>query len=140
MGLVVLLIIGVIVCIFPIAIIALIVSAIVKKNKEAKGNNKSLERTIRQIYIYIILIITFISILFGIIVTFRVGLDVILPEESIYETSYSDEQREKNANIVELFTTLSLVIAVIPVYIYHNKLAQESRKVDMDEFENKEIN
>ena len=68
------------------------------------------------------------------------GLDVILPEESIYETSYSDEQREKNANIVELFTTLSLVIAVIPVYIYHNKLAQESRKVDMDEFENKEIN
>lgn len=140
MGLVVLLIIGIIVCIFPIAIIALIVSAIVKKNKEAKGNNKSLERTIRQIYIYIILIITFISILFGIIVTFRVGLDVILPEESIYETSYSDEQREKNANIVELFTTLSLVIAVIPVYIYHNKLAQESRKVDVDESENKEIN
>lgn len=140
MGLVVVLIIGVIVCIFPIAIITLIVSAIVKKNKEAKGNNKSFERTIRQIYIYIILIITFISILFGIIVTFRVGLDVILPEESIYETSYSDEQREKNANIVELFTTLSLVIAVIPVYIYHNKLAQESRKVDVDESENKERN
>ena len=138
MGLVVVLIIGVIVCIFPIAIITLIVSAIVKKNKEAKGNNKSFERTIRQIYIYII--ITFISILFGIIVTFRVGLDVILPEESIYETSYSDEQREKNANIVELFTTLSLVIAVIPVYIYHNKLAQESRKVDVDESENKERN
>ena len=51
MGLVLVLIIGVIVCIFPIAIITLIVSAIVKKNKEAKGNNKSFERTIRQIYI-----------------------------------------------------------------------------------------
>ena len=60
MGLVVVLIIGVIVCIFPIAIITLIVSAIVKKNKEAKGNNKSFERTIRQIYIYIILIIIYL--------------------------------------------------------------------------------
>ena len=140
MGLIVLLIIGIIVFIFPIAIIALIISSIVKKNKEGKGKNNSFERNIRNIYIYIILITTFISILFGVIVTFRIGLDVILPEESIYETSYSDEQREKNANIVELFTTLSLVIAVIPVYIYHNKLAQESRKVDMDEFENKEIN
>ena len=140
MGLIVLLIIGIIVCIFPIAIIALIISSIVKRNKEGKGKNNSFERNIRNIYIYTILITTFISILFGVIVTFRIGLDVILPEESVYETSYSYKQREKNANIVSLITTLSLVIAVIPVYIYHNKLAQESRKVDMDEFENKEIN
>ena len=137
MGLIVLLIIGIIVCIFPIAIIALIISSIVKRNKEGKGKNNSFERNIRNIYIYTILITTFISILFGVIVTFRIGLDVILPEESVYETSYSYKQREKNANIVSLFTTLSLVIAVIPVYIYHNKLAQEARKLDVDELENK---
>jgi len=129
MALIVLLI-GIIVCILPIAIIALIISAIVKKNKESKSN---FEEIIRNIYIYIILIITFISIIAGIIGTFRIGLDVILPEESVYETSYQDKQQERNGNIIELFTTLALVIAVTPVFIYHNKLAKEARKVNLEE-------
>jgi len=136
MGIVIVLI-GIIVCIFPIAVISLIVSAIVKKNREGKGN---FERIIRNIYIYIILILTFISILSGVIATFRIGLDVLLPERSVYESSYGSEQREKNQNIISLFTTMSLVIAVIPVFVYHNKLAKEARKVNVDEYENNEIN
>ena len=49
---------GLIACIGPIAILVLIISAIVKRNKEDKGN---FEESIRNVYVYIILIVTFLS-------------------------------------------------------------------------------
>ena len=119
---IVLLLIGLLACIIPIGIIVLITSAIVKKSKESKVN---FDGTIRSIYVYIILIITLITIISGVIATFRIGLDVLLPEESLTRDSYSDEQREKNGNIIELFTTLSLVISVTPIFIHHNNLAKK---------------
>ena len=115
---------GIIAFILPIAIIVLIVSAINKKSKESKS---SFEDSIRNIYIYFILIITLIAIIIGVIATFRVGLDVLLPEESLYESSYSNSTRQKNENIIELFTTLSLVISVTPIFRHHNNLAKQSR-------------
>lgn len=119
---IIVLLIGLLACIIPIGIISLIISAVVKKNKESKV---SFEDSIRSIYVYIILIITLIAIIAGVIATLRVGLDVLLPEESLYQDSYNSDQQEKNRNIIELFTTLSLVVSVTPVFIYHNKLAKK---------------
>lgn len=132
MGVVALLI-GIIVALAPIAILVLIISAVVKKNKEDKSN---FEEIVRNIYVYIILIVTLVAIIVGVIATFRIGLDVMLPEKSTYESSYTSEEREKNENIIELFTTMSLVISATPVFIYHNKLAKRSRAVKVDEVNN----
>ena len=121
---------GLIACIGPIAILVLIISAIVKRNKEDKGN---FEESIRNVYVYIILIVTLVAIIAGIIATFRIGLDVLLPEKSTYESSYSSQEREKNENIIELFTTISLVVSVTPIFIYHNKIARKSRNIKVEE-------
>lgn len=132
MGVVIVLM-GLISCIIPIAVVVLIISAIVKKSKEDKSN---FEEVIRNIYIYIILIITLVAIITGVIATFRIGLDVVLPEKSTYESSYSSQERIKNENIVELFTTIALVVSVTPVFIYHNKLAKKSRITKVEEVNN----
>lgn len=131
---IVVLLIGLLACVIPVGIISLIISAVVKKNKESKV---SFEDSIRSIYVYIILIITLIAIISGVIATLRIGLDVLLPEESLYQSSYSNDQQEKNGNIIELFTTLSLVISVTPVFIYHNKLA---KKIKADKIEEQKAN
>lgn len=127
---IVILLIGLLACIIPIGIIVLIVSAVVKKGKDSKGN---FDDSIRSIYTYIILIVTLIAIIVGVIATFRIGLDVLLPEETVYQSSYSNEQRQKNQNIVELYTTLSLVISVTPVFTYHNKLAKKIKAAKLEE-------
>ena len=116
--------IGIITCIAPIAILVLIISAIVKKNKEDKNN---FESTVRNIYVYIILIITLIAIIIGVIATFRIGLDLALPEKSTYQSSYTTEERERNENIIELVTTIALLVTVTPIFKYHNKLAKQER-------------
>lgn len=131
---IVVLLIGLLALIIPVGIISLIVSAVVKKNKESKT---SFEDSIRSIYVYIILIITLIAIIAGVIATLRIGLDVLLPEESLYQSSYSSDLQEKNENIIELFTTLSLVISVTPVFTYHNKLA---KKIKADKLEEQKAN
>ena len=118
------LLIGLMAFIIPIGIVVLIITAIVKRNKDDKNN---FDETIRNIYVYIILIVTLVAIVTGVISIFRTGLDIILPEKSAYQSSYSSEQIEKNENIIEFCTTLSLVLAVIPVFLYHNKLAKKGR-------------
>ena len=127
---------GLIACIGPIAILVLIISAIVKRNKEDKGN---FEESIRNVYVYIILIVTLVAIIAGVIATFRIGLDVVLPEKTINQSSYSSEERERNENIIELLTTISLVVSVTPIFIYHNKIAKKSRAIKAEEIHN-EIN
>ena len=118
------LLLGTIFFMVPLAILVLIILAIVKKNKDDKGN---FEESIRNIYIYIILIVTFIAIVAGIISTLRIGLDVILPEESTSLNSYSTNEMQTNQNIIELFTTLSLVICATPIFIYHNRLVKKEK-------------
>ena len=115
----------IIMCIAPIAIISIIISAIVKKNKEDKNN---FEELIRSVYIYIILIVALIAIIGGTITTFRVGLDIILPEQYTEETRYSSQEREKNENMIEVLTNISIVATMIPIFKYHNELAKELRK------------
>ena len=124
------LVIGLIAFIAPIAILILIISAFIKRNnKDDKGN---FEETIRGMYIYIILIITLVVIISGIISIFKIGLDIILPEET--QSQYSYEKQEKNENIINLTTTLSLVVTSIPIFIYHNKLAKKIKEVKTDEY------
>lgn len=120
-------------CIAPIAILVLIISAVVKRNKEDKGN---FEESIRNVYVYIILIVTLVAIIAGVIATFRIGLDVVLPEKTINQSSYSSEERERNENIIELFTTISLVVSVTPIFIYHNNIAKKSRAIKVEETHN----
>lgn len=129
------LVIGLIAFIAPIAILILIISAFIKRNnKDDKGN---FEETIRGMYIYIILIITLVVIISGIISIFKIGLDIILPEET--QSQYSYEKQEKNENIINLTTTLSLVVTSIPIFIYHNKLAKKIKEVKTDEYYIEEI-
>ena len=113
--------------IIPIGVIALIVYAILKKSKENKGG---FETAIRNIYCYIILIITLFTIVIGTISVFRVGLDVLLPEESTssYTSAYNNPEKDRNEKIVEVFSTLSLVITCIPIFMYHNNITKEIRE------------
>ena len=115
------------VCIIPIAVIVLIVQAIVKRNH--KEEKKDFEEIVRGIYIYLILIITLVAIITGVITAFRVGLDVVLPEQYITTTSYNSQEREHNENMIELLTTISIVITSLPIFIYHNKLAKKDREM-----------
>ena len=110
--------------IMPIAIIALIVSSILKKKQDP---NSSLEDPIKNTYCYIIIIITLFAIIVGTILIFRNGLDILLPEESLY-TDYNDKQADINRNIVNVLSTLSLVITCIPIFIYHNRITKELKK------------
>ena len=115
------------VCIIPIAVIVLIVQENGKiNNKEEK---KDFEEIVRGIYIYLILIITLVAIITGVITAFRVGLDVVLPEQYITTTSYNSQEREHNENMIELLTTISIVITSLPIFIYHNKLAKKDREM-----------
>lgn len=112
----------------PIAIIVLIVQAIVKRN--SKEDKKDFEEIIRGIYIYLILIITLVAIIAGVIITFRVGLDVVLPEKYITSTTYyNSQEREYNENVIELLTTISIVITSLPIFIYYNRLAKKDREI-----------
>lgn len=121
-----------VICIIPVAIAAVIISAINKKNKPNSGN---FETSIRNIYSYIVLIITLFAIVIGTIITFRIGLDILLPEESTnnYTSSYNNDKIDRNENIVEVLTTMSLVITCIPIFIYHNKLTKELRELKNSE-------
>lgn len=131
------LLIGLVACLVPIAILVLIISAVIKRNKDDKGN---FEETIRNIYVYIILIVALVAIITGVIATFRIGLDIVLPEKSEYQSSYNSEQMEKNENIIELATTLSVVVAVTPIFIYHNRLAKKNKVAKTEDNKIEEVN
>ena len=115
---------GMLFFILPITIIVLIVVALSKKNKD---NKTEFEESVRNVYTYIILISTLIAIVIGIIVTFRVGLDVVLPEKVVNERANYYEL-SKNENIVELLTNLTVVIVSTPIFLYYNKIAKKEKK------------
>ena len=131
MGILLVVIFGILICVVPVAIVILIIQAISKRNKDDKHG---FDETIRNVYIYLILIITLVAIITGVITAFRVGLDVVLPEKSTTSyTTYNYSERERNNNIVELCTTLSIVITSIPIFVYHNKLAKKDKELKKQE-------
>lgn len=127
--------IAMVIFIIPVALIAAIVSASVKK---ANGTKSNFEHSIRNVYIYLILIISIIGIILGSIVTIRLGLDLILPEEPLYSQTSNSRDREKNENIVEFFTVASVLISLIPVFTSHSKLAKSINVINATKKETKD--
>ena len=54
--------------------------------------------------------------------------------------SYPFDNNKMNENIIELCTTAALVVSVIPVFIYHNRLAQKNREKKVQEIKIEETN
>lgn len=115
--------------VIPIALISMIITAASKKNKDDISN---VEHSIRNIYLYTILIVLILLLIIGSIYAVRVGLDVLLPKKQYNSNSYysldSYDKISKNENIVNLFTSISLVLVSIPLFIKHSKLAKETKK------------
>ena len=108
----------------PITLIAMIITAASKKNRDEIANT---EHAIRNIYIYTILIIMLISIIVFSISGLRIGLDLIIPEKRT-SNNYNYEQRDKNENIVNLITNISIIAVAVPIFLKHNKLAKDLKK------------
>lgn len=124
-----LILIELIIVVIPVAVVVLIIQAIGKKSKE----KKAFDNMMRNIYIYLILIITLIIIITCSISAFRVGLDILLPEERLYDNLYDYEQMNYNRNLVNFITTITSVIVTLPVFLHHNKLAREERNIKKSE-------
>ena len=123
------------IAILPIALITMIITAIVKHNKntDTKSSTKKFEKSIRSIYVYIVLICLLCTIIAGTIYLFNSTLDLILPEKDIsYNNNYyiTDTKtdysaRERNENIVGIFTSSAMLVSCVPLFIYYNKVSKK---------------
>lgn len=127
--------------IIPIAVVVMIIVAIIKRGKSADGSSsiKLFEKSIRSIYVYIVLICLLCTIIGGIIYLFNSGLDLLIPKKKnpeYYDYSYdydynyktesnlNNELRERNEKLVGVFTSSSMLISCVPLFVYYNKLAK----------------
>ena len=110
--------------ILPVAFLVMIILAASKKNREDIARA---EHSLRNVYIYTLLIILLFTIIFCSIYAFRLGLDLLFPEEETYRYSYSyaSPQYQRNVDLVNLFTQISMVIVAIPLFTKHSKLAKK---------------
>ena len=124
--------------ILPIALIAMIITAIVKHNKntDTKSSTVKFEKSIRSIYVYIVLIGLLCTIIAGTIYLFNSTLDLVLPEQKedthnvqYYDTTYSpsknNSNRDRNENIVGIFTSSAMLVSCIPLFVYYNKVSKK---------------
>lgn len=115
--------------ILPIALVIMIITAIVKKEKNGeKSSLKSFEKSIRSIYVYIVLICLLCTIISGTIYLFNSSLNLVLPEKDAYTVNpdvveYST--RERNKNIVGIFTSSAMLMSCVPLFIYYNKVSKK---------------
>ena len=124
--------------ILPIALIAMIITAIVKHNKntDQKSSTAKFEKSIRSIYVYIVLICLLCTIIGGTIYLFNSTLDLVFPEQKetksdiqYYDTTYSpsksNSNRERNENIVGIFTSSAMLVSCVPLFVYYNKVSKK---------------
>ena len=120
--------------ILPIALIAMIITAIVKHNKntDQKYSTAKFEKSIRSIYVYIVLICLLCTIIGWTIYLFNSTLDLVLPEKSNSSNYYtttpdvvSYSTRQRNKNIVGIFTSSAMLVSCVPLFIYFNKVSKE---------------
>ena len=117
----------------------MIITAIVKHNKntDQKSSTAKFEKSIRSIYVYIVLICLLCTIIGGTIYLFNSTLDLVFPEKrentsnvDYYNTTYSTSNnsystRQRNKNIVGIFTSSAMLVSCIPLFIYFNKVSKE---------------
>lgn len=121
--------------ILPIALIIMIITAIVKHNKntDTKSSTIKFEKSIRSIYVYIVLICLLCTIIGGTIYLFNSTLDLVLPEK---DNSYDDNYftsgkttyyytRQRNENIVGIFTSSAMLVSCVPLFVYYNKVSKK---------------
>ena len=122
------------IAILPIAIISIIITAIVKHNKntDQKSSTVKFEKSIRSIYVYIVLISLLCTIIGGTIYLFNSTLDLVLPEKSNssnYYTTTPDvvgySTRQRNKKIVGIFTSSAMLVSCVPLFVYYNKVSKK---------------
>lgn len=127
------------IAILPIALIAMIITAIVKHNKntDSKSSTAKFEKSIRSIYVYIVLICLLCTIIGGTIYLFNSTLDLVLPEKrennsnlDYYTTTHSTlnntySTRQRNKNIVGIFTSSAMLVSCVPLFVYYNKVSKK---------------
>ncbi|MBQ8044412.1 MAG: hypothetical protein IJ272_09780 [Clostridia bacterium] len=131
----------VLIFLIPSAIVALIVTAAI--NKEKGNDVTKFSIGVKTVYTYIIVIATLFMIVSGTIVAVSSLLDYFLPESEFeseynctdyYSSSYCNTvtqetriQNEKNAGITEFASSLALVLVVTPLFVTHSKEAKKLR-------------
>ena len=120
--------------ILPIALITMIITAIIKHNRntDQKSSTVKFEKSIRSIYVYIVLISLLCTIIGGTIYLFNSTLDLVLPEKSNSSNYYTItpdvleySTRQRNENIVGIFTASAMLISCVPLFVYYNKVSKK---------------
>ena len=137
----------------PTAIVALIVTAAINKEK---GNDVSkFFIGVKAVYTYIIVIATLFMIISGTIVAVSSLLDYFLPESELesleydctdyYSSKYCNAttkelriRNEKNTGITEFAASLALVVIATPLFVTHSKEAKKLRDEKAKEDNRKE--
>lgn len=136
---------AILVMLLPIALVIMIIVALVRHNKNADSSD-SFEKSIRSIFVYLILISMLCSIIGGTILLFNSAINLVLPEKDYIETSsdsyYYDtattlstisarkivrpvDNSERNMYIVNMITAASILLVCIPVFAYFSKIARK---------------
>ena len=109
--------------ILPVALVTMLLMTASRKNRD---DISGVERSVRNIYIYTILIILLIVIVYCSIYALRVGLDILLPEETTYIYYNAFDKIEKNESITKVLTAFSAVIVCVPLFLKYSKIAKET--------------
>lgn len=126
----------------PTAVIALIVTAAI--NKEKGNGAVKFNQGVKTVYTYVIVIATLCIIIAGTITAVSSLLDYFLPESELetvedcedkYSSRYCGEKlkelrvrNEKNAGITEFAASLALVAVSTPLFVIHSKEAKKIRE------------
>jgi len=100
----------------PTLLITFVIVAIVKNSKMNKG--ESLERAIRVIYMYLVLLVALAMVVGGSIAYFSSLMDYIFPN---YYSSYYSSSRIA----IDMIAEITVVVIGLPLFIYHNKKIKE---------------
>ena len=116
--------------ILPVLILVMIILAVVKKGKDNKEGREgeSFNSIVRTIYIYIMLIAFLCATIGGFLYFVDSAIDYYIPlENANYDSAIQnmlEKNNEKNGIIVNMYTSITVVIISLPLFIYHSKLAK----------------
>lgn len=133
---------GLLVLLLPIALIIMIIVALVRHNKN-EDSSENFEKSIRSVFVYLILIAMLCSIIGGTILLFNSAINLALPEKEYssrnsysYDTKYDIapskikaptqvDNSERNRYIVNIITSVGILAICIPTFVYFSKIARK---------------